>query len=178
MEFSDTVATGAGMFGLWSPPSFRGVVDYGTWEAELLEDEDIGRHIRAGAFVPVNIHSDGAFQFLIRIGSVTLPAELTAREREFLVVSSEQYLFCAVDGAILSGIEHAGAKAGPHLPIPLPPGRWRVGIFLIDWTAEPGMQDGRGDPLPGSLPDFTFLINPEDGVTVYRTAVETFDRRS
>ncbi|BCY10435.1 hypothetical protein [Actinoplanes sp. L3-i22] len=177
MEFSDTVTTAAGIFGMWSPPAFRGVVDYGTWEAELLEDEDIGRHIRAGEFVPVNIHSDGAFHFLVRIGSRTLPAALTAREREFLVISSADYLFAAVDGAILSGIEHAGARAGPHLHVPLPPGRWQVAVFLIDWTAEPGMQNAHGDPLPGSLPDFTILINPEQVPAVYRTAVDTFDRK-
>ncbi|WP_436533938.1 hypothetical protein [Actinoplanes sp. HUAS TT8] len=176
MEFSDTVVTAAGMFGLWSPPAFRGVVDYGTWEAELLEDEDISRHIRDGVFVPINLHSDGAFTFLVRIGSEALPAELTDREREYLVVSSAPYLFVATDGAILSGIEHAGAVAGPHLHVPLPAGRWEVGVFLLDWTAEPGMQNSHGDPLPGSLPDFTLLVNAERAGAGYRTAVDTFDR--
>jgi hypothetical protein len=177
VEFSETVVTGAGMFGMWSPPAFRGVIDYGTWEAELLEDQDIFRHILAGVFVPIHIHSDGAFQFLVRIGTPSVPAELTVREREFLVVVSDPYLFVATDGAILSGIEHAGARPGPHLQVPLPPGRWQVIVSIVDWTAEPGMQDGRGDPLPGSLPDFTLLMNPERGPAGYRTAVETFDRR-
>lgn len=177
MEFSDTVATGAGMFGLWSPPMFRGVVDYGTWEAELLEDQDIHRHVVDGVFVPINLQSDGAFHFLVRIGTPALPADLTVRESEFLVVSADPYLFVATDGAILSGIEHAGARPGPHLAIPVPPGRWEVVVHLVDWTAEPGMQDGRGDPLPGSLPDFTILMNPERGPALYRAAVETFDRR-
>ncbi|MFI1991932.1 hypothetical protein [Actinoplanes sp. NPDC020271] len=176
MEFSGTVATGAGMFGLWSPPAFRGVIDYGSWEAELLEDQDLSRHARAGVLVPINLHSDGAFQFLVRIGTPARPATLTAREREYLVVSSEPYLFVATDGAILSGIEHVGARPGPHLPVPLPAGRWQVEISIVDWTAEPGLQDGRGDPLPGSLPDFTLLLNPEAGPGSYRTAVDTFTR--
>ncbi|GAA2691211.1 hypothetical protein Apa02nite_032750 [Actinoplanes palleronii] len=176
VEFSEAVASGAGMFGLWSPPAFRGVVDYGTWEAELLEDQDIDRHIRSGAFVPINIHSDGEFQFLVRIGSAGLPAALTVRERAYLVVASEPYLFVATDGALLSGIEHAGAKPGPALRVPLPPGRWQVCIFLLDWTAEPGHQDREGAPLPGALPDFTLLLNPAPPTAVFRTSIETFPR--
>ena len=39
------MATDAGMFGLWAPAAFGDIVDYDTWESELLEDEDIVRHI-------------------------------------------------------------------------------------------------------------------------------------
>jgi hypothetical protein len=54
-ESSGDIATGAGMLALWAPTSFRGIVDYDTWESALLEDEQIADHIRAGALVPVNI---------------------------------------------------------------------------------------------------------------------------
>ncbi|GIF02556.1 hypothetical protein [Actinoplanes siamensis] len=181
MEFSETVTTGAGMFALWSPAAFRGVVDYATWTGELLEDEDITRHIRSGTIVPINIHSDGRFQFLVRLGFDFRLAGLTARERQFLVAVSDPYLFVATDGAILSGIEHAGAipgtPAGTRFHLPVPPGRWQVTVTIVDWTAESGMCDARGDPLPGALPDFTILVNPEKHPVPYRTRVETFDRR-
>ncbi|MEV7091822.1 hypothetical protein AB0M80_03190 [Amycolatopsis sp. NPDC051045] len=90
MEATGVMATDAGMFGLWSPASFGDIVDYDTWESALLEDDDITRHILAGAFVPVNIGSDGAFQVLARVGSVSTIADLTPRERQYLLVSSSR----------------------------------------------------------------------------------------
>lgn len=81
---------------------------------------------------------------------------------------------------MLSGIEHVGAEAGSGLRVPLPAGRWRVTVFLIDWAAEAGQQDRAGRPLLTALPDFALLINPvdpDDGAAVpYRTEVQTFDR--
>lgn len=39
-DFSCLLSTDAGMYALWTPEEFRGVHDYDTWEAELLEDGD------------------------------------------------------------------------------------------------------------------------------------------
>ena len=55
MEASGTIWTSSGMFALWDPASFTGIVDYSTWDAALGEDDRIATHIHAGAFVPVNI---------------------------------------------------------------------------------------------------------------------------
>lgn len=177
MEFTGVMATDAGMFGLWSPASFSDVVDYDTWELQLLEDEDIVRHIVAGAYVPVNIGGDGAFQVVARIGSIDCPASLTERERQYLLVSSEPYLFITTGRAVISGIEHVEAEPDQGLHISLPAGRWSVTISLIEWVAEPGQKDDAGFPAPTPLPDFTLLINPEPGTTgKFRTRVETFDR--
>jgi hypothetical protein len=131
------------LFGLWSPPPFRSIVDYDSWETELLEDKDILRHIAAGVFVPITIGGDGAFQFLARVGSPSAPAELTDRGRAFRVVTSAPYLFIANDGAVVTGIEHVGADTKPGLHVPMAPGRWQVTVSLIDWTAEPRQQEGR-----------------------------------
>ena len=30
---------------MWTPQAFAGVEDYGSWQSELLEDEDPERHI-------------------------------------------------------------------------------------------------------------------------------------
>lgn len=176
MEVTGVIATDAGMFGLWSPASFDDIVDYDTWESALLEDDEIKRHITAGAFVPVNIGSDGAFQVLARVGSASTTASLTERERQYLLVSSEPYLFVTSGDAKISGIEHVGAEADAGLDVPLPSGRWSVTVALIEWDAEPGQKDSDGQPTPTALPDFTLLINPETGTDDYRTEVHTFDR--
>lgn len=177
MELTAALGTDAGLFGLWSPPAFGSIVDYDSWEAALLEDDDIVGHIRAGVFVPINIGGDGAFQFLARVGSPAEPARLTEREQKYVVVVSEPYLFVAIGGAVVSGIEHVGAEPAAGLRIPLPAGRWQVAVALIDWGAEPGQRDSEGKPKPGALPDFTLLINAELGtVDEYRTRVDTFDR--
>ncbi|MFD8597361.1 hypothetical protein ACFV1L_20390 [Kitasatospora sp. NPDC059646] len=47
------------MLALWTPAAFSGVVDYDSWEPELLEDEDRLRHVRAGALVPIDVRSHG-----------------------------------------------------------------------------------------------------------------------
>ena len=177
MEIDGVLATDAGLFGLWSPTAFRGIVDYESWEPVLLADEDILRQVTAGVFVPITIGADGAFQFLARAGSASAPAEFSARERAWAAVTSEPYLFVATEGAVLSSIEHVGADARAGLRVPLPAGRWQVRIALIDWEAEPGQQDGDGLPKAGALPDFVVLINPEGAATDgYRVQVETFDR--
>jgi len=176
MEVTGVMTTDAGMFGLWSPTSFVDIVDYDTWESELLEDDDIKRHITAGAFVPVNIGGDGAFQVLARIGSASTAASLTQRERQYSLVSSKPYLFITPRNATVSGIEHVGAEADAGLHIPLPTGRWSVTVTLIEWDAEPGQKDADGKPCPTALPDFVLLINPEQDSGHYRTEIQTFER--
>jgi hypothetical protein len=73
-------ATDAGMHALWKPARFTGITDYETWENALLEDDDIIQRVRAGELVPVNIRSDGAFQFLVRVGTASQAPALTSRE--------------------------------------------------------------------------------------------------
>ncbi|WP_328446218.1 MULTISPECIES: hypothetical protein [unclassified Amycolatopsis] len=176
MDVTGVVATDAGLFGLWSPASFAGVVDYPTWEAALLDDDDLKRHIVAGAFVPVNIGDDGAFQVLARAGSESAAAGLTQRERRYLLAASKPYLFRTTGDAKISGIEHVGAAVDAGLRVPLPAGRWSVTIALIEWDAEPGQKDTAGRPAPTALPDFVLLLNPDRGAGRYRTEIRTFDR--
>lgn len=177
MEFAGVMATDAGLGALWAPDSFASIVDYDTWESELLEDEDIARHISDGALVPVNIGGDGAFQVVTRVGESSTHAELTDRERTYVVVASEPYLLITTGNAVVSGIEHVAAESNDGLRVPLPAGRWSVTISLIDWEAEPGQVDDGGQPAPTALPDFAILINPEGQADrEYRTKVETFER--
>lgn len=175
-QIEGTVATNAGMFLLWSPEQFKSVVDYDTWEAELLEDEDIARHIASGSAVPINIGSDGAFTMLVRIGREGEPASLTERERRHLVVSSEPYLLVSSGRAALTGLEDVRSDPYPEaLTFPLPPGRWIATVHIIAWDEEPGAKDAAGNPTLNALPDFVVLLMPETGPPVsYRQEVMTF----
>jgi hypothetical protein len=65
-----TYHTDAGMLCVWNPTAFTLIVDYDTWEAQLFEDDDIAGHISSGVFVPINIGSDGAFDFEMRVGDL------------------------------------------------------------------------------------------------------------
>lgn len=176
MDATGLITTAAGMFGLRSPASFNHVVDYDTWEAALLEDPDILHHINTGALVPVNIGGDGTFQVAARTGMNRDPAVLTPRERQYLLASSDPYLFVTPQDAVISGIEDIQAEPNTGLRVPLPAGRWTVTIALIEWTAEPGQQDHTGQPAATALPDFTLLINPAHDATRHRTSIHTFDR--
>ena len=177
MEVSGVMATDAGMGAVWVPGSFDGIVDYDTWESELLQDGDIAQHITRGALVPVNIGGDGAFQVVARTGDSSAPAQLSDRARKFVAVTSEPYLLITNGDAVISGIEHVAAEPNDGMRVPLPAGRWSVTIYLIDWEAEPGQADDAGRPAPTALPDFTILINPEDQADrEYRTQVQTFER--
>ena len=54
MDLLATLRTDAGMHVLWDRYHFPGVVDYPTWESELVEDENIERrHIAMGHIVPI-----------------------------------------------------------------------------------------------------------------------------
>src|SRR5450432_1098091 len=112
IQLCRSFATDSGMLALWEPNHFEGITDYDAWERELLEDTDISRHIQQGAFVPLNIHADGSFQCAIRVGTIDAPASLSERERRYLTVSSEPYLFRSRDRVAISGLEHIGRSPG------------------------------------------------------------------
>lgn len=178
-QIEGTVATSAGMFLLWNPDRFQSVIDYDTWETELLEDEDIERHIADGSVVPITIGADGAFAMVIRVGSAAEPAALTEREIRYLTTSSEPYVLGSDGRACLTGIEDVRSDPGSNsLSFALPSGRWSVTVHLIAWDDEPGARDATGEPGPNALPDFVLLLTPETSPPVpYRTEVETFASR-
>jgi hypothetical protein len=177
-ETTLTAATDAGMHALWNPSRFTDITDYKTWEDALLEDDDITRRIQAGELVPVNIRSDGAFQFLIRVGTPGQAPALTSRERAHLLASSQPYLYLSDGAACLTGLERICADPGQGTAaLTVPVGPNAVTVHLIDWPAEPGARDRQGKPASGALPDFVVLISPAETTrTRYRTRLETFDR--
>lgn len=178
VETVSTVSTDAGMLALWDPQRFTGIVDYDTWDPELGEDEDVERHIRSGALVPINIRSDGAFGVLVRIGVSGRFAQLTEREHRHRLVTSDAYLLHSSGQVWLSGIEAVGAHAwSDTVQFDLPVGRYSVVIHLIAWEDEEGSVNTDGTPSETALSDFVALINPaESGQDQFRSAAETFDR--
>lgn len=170
-----TYPTDSGMHCLWDQAAFASVNDYDSWARELLDDADIGRHIAAGALVPLNIGSDGAMEVEVRVGSPGAAAEVTDREAKYLIVGSEPYRLRAAGPVGVSGIEHVAATVGPGVgAIPLPPGEYAVTVHLIAWDEEPGMKTDDG-PAAGALPDYLVLVNPAPAGASYRTAVRTFE---
>ena len=172
-----TFATDAGMLALWNGECFDGVIDYETWEHELIEDADIERHIRAGAFVPIYINSDGAFECVVRTADESGPACLSDREQQYHFMTSQPYLFRGGE-VRLSGIEKIEADpAGTIGRYSLKAQDYAVTVSMISWDDEPGAKDESGAPTPTALPDFVILMNIADtGSGSFRTSVQTFDR--
>ncbi|MBC6451699.1 DUF6386 family protein [Actinokineospora xionganensis] len=163
------VYTSAGLCAVWQPEAFAHVVDLDTWEDHVAEDEALIRQIAAGAFVPINIGGDGAFQVVIR------QTPLTERERRYLLVSSEPYLLISKGSVNLGGLENVGEYVGDGEELELPAGRYSVYVHLIDWKLEPG-SFADGEPTASALPDFVVEVAPEtDADQVYRGQVRTFN---
>jgi hypothetical protein len=172
---SQPVYTAAGMFGLWSPEAFDAVTSLDDWEDQVADDTALAIQIADGAFVPINIRTDGAFQFTVRDGGGV--ADLSERERRVTLVSSDPYVLVSKGRVLLGGIEEVGNYTGaPSVPIDLPSGRYSVRIHLIDWKAEPGAAQPDGTPNESALPDFIVQVSPESGAGPFRTNVVTFDR--
>lgn len=164
------------MFGVWDSRHFSNINDYDAWETELLEDEDIERHIIAGHFVPINIHSDGVFEFEVRVGETGAPGSLSAREKQYLTVSSEAYLFRSTGELNISGIEFVeAAPEGNVGTLQIPSGDYTITVHLIAWDEEPGAKDAQGNPTVEALPDFVILLNRSDKMAQsYRNEINTF----
>jgi hypothetical protein len=172
---SQLVYTGAGMFGLWQPERFDAVASLDEWEDQVADDTALSAHILEGAFVPINILADGAFQIAVRGGRGA--NDLSERERRVRLVSSDAYLLVSKGRVLLGGIEAVGRYSGaPSVPIYLPTGRYSVRIHLIDWKAELGAAGPDGHPTESALSDFVVQISPESGRGPFRTNTVTFDR--
>jgi hypothetical protein len=170
------VSTDAGMLAVWNPRQFATIVDYDTWERELLEDKNILRHVRDGNLVPINIGRDFAAGVTVRIEPLAYP-KLSEREARYLFLSSEPYLYVSDGGMCVSGFESIDRDPDPSRVISIAPGRYQVTIHMLDWDDEPGAKDGSGRPTANALSDFLILVSPEPTPnSVYRVELETFDR--
>lgn len=177
LKIRKTLSTDSGMFGIWDPKSFKMIIDYDTWEKEFLEDNDILQHIIKGTFIPIYFHSDGAFEFEVRIGTKGNVQNLSDREKKYLVVSSECYKFKSNGELCLSGIEYIERNPDENVAhLAISKGEYSAIINIIAWDDEEGMKEEDGTPTPDALPDIIIIMNPIMEEISYRIDVETFTR--
>jgi hypothetical protein len=175
VDVSQAVATSAGMFGVWRASAFEHVNELEQWENEVAEDSALERQISAGAFVPINIGGNGAFQIAVR--GVEAAGNLSERERMYLLVSSEPYLLVS-DGVLgLGGLEAVGNYTGVEKAEILLESGTYAAVVLVDWQAEPGSRGSDRNSSSKALPDFIVEIFADvQGELKCRTKVDTFDR--
>ena len=173
MTKEKAIYTGSGMWILWDYEQYKGIDSYDDWEPVFLEDEDIEKQIEIAKAVPINIHSDGCFQFRIKVNE-----ELDERESKYVCVKSEEYRLVTDGVIVLSGLEniYGNVTEDECIKVKVEKGGYSVTVYLIEWAAEPGMKKEDGSPMPDALPDFIVLIQDERTVgKEYRKAVDTFD---
>tara|TARA_Y100001933_G_C18952353_1_gene544376 strand:+ start:260 stop:1318 length:1059 start_codon:yes stop_codon:yes gene_type:complete len=176
IEYRKVITTNAGMYGIWDIPAFSHISDYDEWEMELLEDQDIEKHIDLGVFAPIYIRSDGVADVLIRVGTESVIAILTERESKYKYVSSNEYLLDTHGELGLSGIEFIGNTIDEDIGVlQVNQGKYAATIHLISWDDEPNMRKEDGTAKEEALPDFVVLINPTHEDRVFRKTVETFE---
>ena len=167
------LATDCGMWGLWDSEAYKSIDNYDKWEPLFVEDEDIQKQVESTSFIPIYIHSDGVCSFEVKIDG-----SLSEREKKYICVSSEKYLFHSSGKAYLSGIDNIGFTFNENevLELPLAEGYYAVTVHLISWDEEPGAYLENGEISPDALPDFIVII--ESGAApdgAYRKNIETFD---
>ena len=155
-----TLLTNSGMWILWDYSSYSYIDSYDDWSDVFEEEEDIVKAIERKKIVPINIGSDGVFDF-----SVKLNEELTEREKKYLLVSSKNYVINSSGKLMLSGIEYidGAIKENNYISIETSKGYHRVRINLIDWKKEPASLDENNLPSKDSLPDFIIEIDLLEG---------------
>ena len=166
-----TYHTDSGMLCIWDYDSFKHIHDYDSWDKELCEDEDIARNIDKHAFIPLNL-GDGAFEVEIRTGC----NNLSEREKEYLLVPSQPYLFQTAGKICISGLEHVSGELDNNIStMGLNSGQYIVQINLIDWNQEPGAVNEDGSPTNMALPDMIVFVSEYDNSDItFRTEIETF----
>ena len=167
-----SLPTDSGMHGLWNPEAFKAVCDFDTWARNFVEERDIRRHIAAGAFVPIYVHSDGAPLIDVRVGSAQAPATYEPVAQARVERRSQPYLLVSSGMVGISGIEYINAYSDDGARfLKLPAGRWVAEILEV----EP--QEGLDKELADKVPNFVVLLNPEPAQRPdYSQDVDTFSQ--
>lgn len=169
-----TLSTNSGMWALWDYFTYKYINDYGDWADAFEEEEDIVKAIEKKSLVPINIHSDGAFDFIIKYNE-----ELNEREKQYLLVSSNNYLINSLGKLVLSGIEFIDGQINlnDYLSLETQKGLHTVRVNLIDWKREIHALDENNMPTKDALPDFILEVNLIENSTlncVFSKSIKTF----
>ncbi|MET0842879.1 MAG: hypothetical protein ABWY23_03465 [Mycetocola sp.] len=162
------------MCALWQPERFEHIKDYEDWEKELIEDEDLERHVSEGTFVPLYLRADVVFDVVVRPS-----AGLSEREERFRLGSSDPYRPISRGNIAMGGLEHVGETTEDTKTFPLAAGTYSVIAHFIDWNAEPGSLGPDGAPTSDALPDLVIELHEErEPEPIYRTSLDTWARWS
>ena len=174
-----TISTDAGMWCIWNIDRFSNILSYEDWEKIFLDNLLIKQLIEQKVFVPINIGSDGSFQFEIKIGTKEKEAILNEREKKYLRSTSKNYCILSNGKLAVSGLEKIGEVEHDIDNVCIvytDNTEYIVSINLIEWDKEPNMKDAEGFPTKEALPDFIILLNPVDENVKYKfsTELDTF----
>ncbi|MDR1284822.1 MAG: hypothetical protein LBJ88_01315 [Campylobacteraceae bacterium] len=102
-ELKKVLDTSAGMWCVWNPGIGKGIISYEKWEEKLIENKNLIKLIQEKLFVPINLNTDGAFEFTVRINDSDIS---TQREKSCFVTSSNNYIIESNGLIYISGIEY------------------------------------------------------------------------
>lgn len=166
--------THRGMWTLWDYEHFKNITSIEEFENTFKNLEDIEKHVKLNKFVPIHVHTNGEFQFRVKINE-----KLDKREKKYVSANSGVYLFEASGKTYLSGIELIDNIVFENevIELDLEKGLYEVEINLVEWDKEPGMRLEDGSSAPDALPDFIVEIRSVDKLKKkYKTSVDTFGK--
>lgn len=166
--------THRGMWSLWDYEHFKNITSIEEFENTFKNLEDIEKHVKLNKFVPIHVHTNGEFQFRVKINE-----KLDKREKKYVSANSGTYLFEASGKTYLSGIELIDNIVFENevIELDLEKGFYEVEINLVEWDKEPGMRLEDGSSAPDALPDFIVEIRNVDKLKKhYKTSVDTFGK--
>lgn len=167
MKMRKTCITDAGMWGIWDCGHFPKIRDYESWEKELLEDDAITKHIKQGHFVPIYLHTDGCFDFEVRVGTQEKTEALSEDEKKCLLVSSEPYLLMSKGQVCFGGYEYLANEPNEDVGC--------LTVSACDYKVTIHLLEAKNKKLKASLPDFIVLVNPVGNKGfIRRISLETF----
>ena len=166
--------THRGMWALWNYDHFKDITSIEEFENTFKNLDDIEKHIKLKKFVPIHVHTNGEFQFRVKINE-----KLDKREKKYVSENSGVYLFETTGKTYLSGIELIDNIVFDNevIELDLDKGFYEVEINLIEWDKEPGMRLEDGSSHPDALPDFIVEIRSVEKLKKhYRTSADTFGK--
>jgi hypothetical protein len=169
-----TLFTHRGMWALWDYNHFKHINSIEEFENTFRNEEDVEKYVKDKKFVPIYVHTNGEFQFRVKINE-----KLDKREKKFITATSKTYLFETEGKAYVSGIELIDNLVFDNevIELNLEKGSYEVVVNLVEWDREKGMRLEDGSAHPDALPDFIIEINKVDELKKkYNTDINTFGK--
>ena len=176
MKFKKVLDTRSDMWCVWNPEIGKGINSYDEWEDKFYEDINLIEFIKKQLFVPININRSGSFEFSVRINDSN---NLTPREKNCFIISSNNYLIKSDGKLYISGIEYIEETVNDiHvLEIKSNTGIYNIRIDLIDWKKETENINLDGTSKENALSDFLIHINLSNENNDGCSSLNTFNKK-